>query len=288
MNPPDASVHVVPSITSPERLGQRDCTLSDGRTVAYAVAGDPDGPPVLVHHGTPGCRLFASLLADAACDVGVRLLVPDRPGYGRSSPPPTDWTWRDWRRDCDELLAAESVDSAASLGFSGGGPFAIATAASDRTTRVGLVSALVPPFEGGLATLARLPFALRLLFGLTDVVAQFGRPGLVVGQYTDRDVTASVAAAVAAEFHEALAQDARAPARENRLFAARRLDSRPAVPLRAWHGTRDENTPLAPLQTFVRAAAGTVTTHDADHLGTLLDCRREALSWLAAGGRDAP
>jgi pimeloyl-ACP methyl ester carboxylesterase len=278
----------VPSHTSTERLGQRDCTLSDGRTVAYAVAGDPDGPVVLVHHGTPGCRLFASLLADAARDVGVRLVVPDRPGYGRSSPPPTEWTWADWRYDCEELLAAESVDSAATLGFSGGGPFALATAESDRTTRVGLVSAVVPPFEGSLATLARLPFALRLVFGLTDAVARLGRPNLVVEQYTDRDVTASVAAAVAAEFHEALDQDARAPARENRLFATRRLDSWPSIPLRAWHGSRDDNTPLDPLRAAVRAADGTVTTRDTDHLGTLLDCRREALSWLAADGRETP
>ena len=182
MGCPDASVHVVPSTIPTERLGQRDCVLSDGRTVAYAVAGDSDGVPILVHHGTPGCRLFASLLTDAARDVGARLIVPDRPGYGRSSPPPTDWTWTDWRRDCDELLAAESVDSAATLGFSGGGPFALATAASERTTRVGLVSAVVPPLDGRLATLARLPFAIRLLFRLTDVAAQFGRAALVAEQ----------------------------------------------------------------------------------------------------------
>ena len=288
MGCPDASVHVVPSTIPTERLGQRDCVLSDGRTVAYAVAGDSDGVPILVHHGTPGCRLFASLLTDAARDVGARLIVPDRPGYGRSSPPPTDWTWTDWRRDCDELLAAESVDSAATLGFSGGGPFALATAASERTTRVGLVSAVVPPLDGRLATLARLPFAIRLLFRLTDVAAQFGRAALVAEQYTDRDVDPAVAEAVAAEFHEALDQDARAPARENRLFATRRLDVRPSVPLRAWHGRRDGNTPLEPVRGVVRTSDGTVTTSDADHLGTLLDCRRKALSWLVAGVRQTP
>jgi hypothetical protein len=30
-------------------------TASDGRVVAFAVWGDPDGFPVLALHGTPGC-----------------------------------------------------------------------------------------------------------------------------------------------------------------------------------------------------------------------------------------
>lgn len=258
-----------------------DCSLPDGRTLAYATAGDPDGTPVLVHHGTPGSRLFAALLDTAAAEVGVRLVVPDRPGYGRSSPPPDGWTWTDWRADCEALLAAESIDRAASLGFSGGGPFALATAAGDRTTRVGLVSALVPPLEGDLATLARIPYAIRLVFRLTGVAERVIGPDVVLDQYTDRDVTDEVAAAVAVDFHEALAQGARAPARENRLFTTTDFDvSPPAVPVRAWHGIRDENTPLNPLRTFVRKADGRVLTRDADHLGTLLDARRDALAWL--------
>ena len=262
----------------------RDVTLSDGRTLAYALAGDPDGVPVVVHHGTPGSRLFAALLSDAARDVGARLLVPDRPGYGLSSPPPAGWTWVDWRADCAALLEAESIDRVARLGFSGGGPFALALAGDDWTARVGLVSAVVPPFAGGLATLARVPVVFRVLFRLFDVVSRVGGPETVVERYTDRDVDDAVAGAVAADFHEALRQGARAPARENRLFATRALDSTdPSVPVRAWHGTGDTNAPFDPVRTFVDSVDGTVTTRDADHLGTLLDYRRDALSWLAAG-----
>lgn len=262
-----------------------DCSLPDGRTLTYATAGDPDGAPVLVHHGTPGSRLFAALLDDPAADVGVRLVVPDRPGYGRSSPPPDGWAWTDWRADCEALLSVESIDRTAVLGFSGGGPFALALGDSDRTTRVGLVSALVPPLEGGLASLARIPYAIRLVFRLTDVAARVIGPDVVLDQYTDRDVTDEVAEAVAADFHEALRRSARAPARENRLFTTADFDvSPPSVPVRAWHGTRDENTPLSPLRTFVRAADGRVVTRDADHLGTLLDARRDALAWLADAG----
>ncbi|MFB6161403.1 MAG: alpha/beta fold hydrolase, partial [Haloferacaceae archaeon] len=132
-------------------LTTRTCSLPDGRTLAYAVAGDPDGAPVVAHHGTPGSRLFAALLAAAARETGVRLVVPDRPGYGRSDPPPDGWSWADWPAAFEALAAAESLDRVAALGFSGGGPFALAAGTRDRTTRVALVSALAPPTAGGLA-----------------------------------------------------------------------------------------------------------------------------------------
>lgn len=280
MPPVDGRRHVVPSTSPHASLTTETHRLPDDRTLAYAVAGDPTGVPVLVHHGTPGSRLFAALLADTAHAVGARLVVPDRPGYGQSSPPPTSWDWADWRADCTALLDAESLDTVSTLGFSGGGPFALAAARSDRVTRVGLVGTVVPPFEGGLATLARVPFALRVVFGVSAVLAAVAGPSLVVGQYTDRDVTDGVAEAVGVEFDEALRQGARAPARENRLFATNRVASLPDVSLRAWHGTRDENAPLEPVAEAVRAVDGTLRTLPADHLGTLLDCRVDALQWL--------
>ena len=273
----------MPSPSDAETPPTHAHALPDGRTLAYVVAGDPDGASVVAHHGTPGSRLFAGLLADAARDVGVRLLVPDRPGYGRSDAPPDGWTWRDWRADLDSLLADESVEEAGALGFSGGGPFALA-AASDRVARVGLVGAVVPPSEGGLASLARAPFALRALFRVSDLFVRAAGPWVVVRQYTDRDVPDPVAGHVAADFREALRPGARAPVRESRLFASETVRPVPSeVSLRAWHGVRDGNAPLAPVRAFVRDAGGEVTTLDADHLGTLLDCRRDAFSWLAAG-----
>lgn len=272
------------STTSGASVTTEECTLSDGRQLAYAVAGEPNGTPVIAHHGTPGSRLFAALFADAARDVGARLVVPDRPGYGYSTPPPDRWGWTNWRVDFEALLDAESIDEAAVLGFSGGGPFATAAASADRTTRVGLISALTPPAEGLLATLGRVPPTLRVLFRLTDVLARTAGPEIVVSQYTDREVTDAVAKAVGADFHEALRQGAGAPARESRWAATRTLDSRVNAPVKAWHGTGDENTPLDPLRTIVSEADGEVTVRDGDHLGTLLDHRRDALKWLAESG----
>ncbi|MFB6161386.1 MAG: alpha/beta hydrolase, partial [Haloferacaceae archaeon] len=75
---------------------------------------------------------------------------------------------------------------------------------------------------------------------------------------------------------------ARAAAREFRAAATADDPPRPAAPVRAWHGTRDGNTRLEPLRAFVRSAGGEVVTRETDHLGTLLDCRRDALAWLAS------
>ncbi|MFC6736107.1 alpha/beta fold hydrolase, partial [Halolamina salina] len=62
------------------------CSTAENRQLAYAEYGDPDGVPVLFLHGTPGSRRLGELFADDAEERGVRLLAPDRPGYGRSEP----------------------------------------------------------------------------------------------------------------------------------------------------------------------------------------------------------
>ena len=276
----------MPSTTDPrESLATHTCSLPDGRTLAYAACGAPDGVPVVAHHGTPGSRLFAALFDEAAAAADVRLFVPDRPGAGRSSPPPSDWTWRDWGADLTALREAASIDRAAVLGFSGGGPFAVAAAERDWVTRLGLVSTVVPPADNGLATLSRIPYAIPVLFRVSAAVARVVGPDAVVGQYTDRDVPEPTAAAGAADFHEALRQGPGVVARETRAFGDRSLDpDLPDCPVRAWHGTRDENTPIGPAREFVEAAGGRLVTSETDHLGTLLDRRRDALAWL--GGEE--
>ncbi|WP_338739032.1 alpha/beta hydrolase [Haloplanus salilacus] len=259
-------------------------TLTDGRTLAYTCSGASDGTPVVVHHGTPGSRLFAGPLSDVAATEGVRLITPDRPGYGRSSTPPSDWTWWDWQSDLTELLDSMSIDRAALLGFSGGGPFAIAAATSEWASRLGLVSTVIPPAETGLATLSKVPFAVRLLFWVSSVIATVAGPETVVQQYTDRTVSATIAQAVAEDFDEALRQDTRAVARECRAFAANTLDSkRVSIPVHAWHGTEDANTPLAPVQAFMNSTGGPLEITEADHLGTLLDHREDTFRWLDSG-----
>jgi pimeloyl-ACP methyl ester carboxylesterase len=256
--------------------------LSDGRSLAYTSSGDPDGFPVLAHHGTLGSRLFAALFSDVAADEGVRLIVPDRPGYGRSATPPSGWTWEDWQNDLAELLNSESIDQASVMGFSGGGPFAVAAANCEWARRLGVVSTVIPPSDAGIVRLAKIPFAVRVLFRLSNIFASVAGPEAVVKQYTDRSVPEAVSQAIGNDFHEALSQGAKAIQRENRLFATNSLSWRQlSIPIQAWHGTKDKNTPLSPVEAFVENTGGTLITSQTDHLGTLLDSKRDVLNWLS-------
>ena len=65
----------------------RECLtvrLRDGRTVAYAQYGAPDGVVIVNAHGGLACRLDVAAADDAARAAGVRLISPDRPGIGGS------------------------------------------------------------------------------------------------------------------------------------------------------------------------------------------------------------
>src|ERR687885_582984 len=81
-------------------------TLPDGRTLAWAEHGDPEGAVVLGCHGSPSSRLERHV--DDVADYrrwGVRLVVPDRPGFGRSDPQPGRRVV-DWPADVAGVLGA--------------------------------------------------------------------------------------------------------------------------------------------------------------------------------------
>src|SRR5581483_1597285 len=77
---------------------------------------------------------------DLAAEAGVRLVSFDRPGYGRSTP--TSFSLSSIARDAVAVADALGIERFATLGQSGGGPFALATAtvAPDRVARVGVAS----------------------------------------------------------------------------------------------------------------------------------------------------
>ena len=62
--------------------------LKDGRILSYAEYGDPQGLPMIGFHGMPGSRLFMKAFGNTAQAAGVRLIAPERPGYGYSSSDP--------------------------------------------------------------------------------------------------------------------------------------------------------------------------------------------------------
>lgn len=96
-------------------------------------------------HGTPGGRLQAQILDQAARDAGVRLIAADRPGMGGSDPV-QGLTFLRYAEDVRQLLDHLALPRVAIAAISGGGGFALACARQlpDRVSQLVLVSAAVP------------------------------------------------------------------------------------------------------------------------------------------------
>jgi pimeloyl-ACP methyl ester carboxylesterase/1-acyl-sn-glycerol-3-phosphate acyltransferase len=103
-------------------------TLRDGRTLAYMDRGPRTGTPILYFHGFQGSRLERVPGIDAALTrLNIRLIAPDRPGIGLSTPlhARTIVGWaNDVRQLVDQLLGPDQPFSL--LGFSAGGTYALA------------------------------------------------------------------------------------------------------------------------------------------------------------------
>lgn len=125
--------------------------LSDKRRLAYAEYGDPSGVPVFLFHGLPGSRLVWGLLPDNPFPPGLRIVAPDRPGYGRSDPNPRR-NLLDWANDVTQLADALAINTFTVVGVSGGGPGALACAwkLPDRLAAVGIVACPAPTDAPGV------------------------------------------------------------------------------------------------------------------------------------------
>ncbi|ELZ42447.1 alpha/beta hydrolase fold protein [Halorubrum saccharovorum DSM 1137] len=258
------------------------------RRIAYAEYGVETGSPVVFLHGTPGSRRLAELFEPAARDSGVRLLAPDRPGYGRSDPWPGR-SIRDGEPIVRAVLDHAGIDAARLVAFSGGAPYAFAAAAGmpARVNRVDAVAGATPPeyvheppavqrVLSGVGSTA--PPVLAALLRAQRWVAARRDPSFVVAQYTTGDPTAAVsdraAEVVRGDFLEALARHRSGAVAEFRQTAAEwdvdfgDIDA----PVRLWHGDDDENVPIAAVRRFEAAlpTARLEVLDGADHLGTLL------------------
>lgn len=140
--------------------------LPDGRRLGYAEYGAPDGMPVLYFHGAPGSR--RSIFADmdrAAAQRGLRLIAPERPGYGLSDPA-NRRTVKDWTADMRVLTRALGIDRFRLIGFSMGSVYALACAQAipARVERVAVVGGLAPLSVAGVD--ADRPESLRAFWDL--------------------------------------------------------------------------------------------------------------------------
>jgi pimeloyl-ACP methyl ester carboxylesterase len=121
--------------------------LPDGRHLDVLLAGPADGTPLVFHYGTPSGAVPYAPMVDAAARHGLRTVVYSRPGYAGSSPQP-DRTVADAAADTAAVLDALGAGSFVTVGWSGGGPHALACAAllPDRCAAAASLAG-VAPFE---------------------------------------------------------------------------------------------------------------------------------------------
>src|SRR5690349_3697800 len=101
--------------------------LADGRSLEYIVTGSGDGMPLVLHHGTPSAAVVFGPWHESAAKHGLRMVMYSRPGYAGSSPRPGR-TVADAAADVAALLDALGAERFLTMGWSGGGPHALACA----------------------------------------------------------------------------------------------------------------------------------------------------------------
>jgi pimeloyl-ACP methyl ester carboxylesterase len=137
----DAAAMAVPTL---------ELRLTDGRSLDVFLDGPRDGTPLLFHIGTPGAGLPFAPFVEALAERGLRYVSFSRPGYGSS-------TRREGREvvdvveDAGAVLDSIGADRVYVLGWSGGGPHALACAARmpARVIAAATIGSVAPyPAEG--------------------------------------------------------------------------------------------------------------------------------------------
>ena len=198
-----------PATRRPVR-GDHTLTVPGGRTLSYAVYGDPTGPPVLNCHGGLVSGHDVSPADETARDLGLCVISPDRPGINGTDRLP-GYGLLPWvRADVVPLLDHLGVGPIGVMGWSEGGQYALAATfeLAERVTACAVIAGC-PPLDDR-ATLAqsnrldrvlailsrRAPVALRIMAAGTRVLAR--RAPRVLLRAALRGQTPAEAAAVRA------------------------------------------------------------------------------------------
>jgi pimeloyl-ACP methyl ester carboxylesterase len=280
--------------------------MRDGRRLAFEEWGDPDGTPVVLLHGTPGCRLGVVPHELMAARPGVRFIAYDRPGYGESDRGPGRRVSQA-ARDVAALADALGLERFAVLGRSGGAPHALACAAllPTRVRRVAAMASLAPPVAEGLTWFEgmALSYVEDFTRALTDPVDYADR--LAARAATVRADPAQLLASVRDGLTDSDRRIISAPAASDMLLRDYRealrtsaygwLDDNLALlshwgfdparitrPVLLWHGAQDTFSPLGHFEWLARhiPRARPVLDPKAGHFSAL-ESLPAVLDWLS-------
>ena len=134
---------------------RRSITLPDGRKADMLIAGPSDGLPLVLHEGTPVGLVLYPPTVRAAQVRGLRVILAARPGYEGSTPHPGRRVV-DVAGDTAAILDELGADTFVTMGWSGGGPHALACAAalSGRCLAAASIAGVAPYQAEGLDWLA--------------------------------------------------------------------------------------------------------------------------------------
>jgi pimeloyl-ACP methyl ester carboxylesterase len=128
----------------PERL---NISTDDGRMLECLVSGPEDGAVLVFHAGTSNGLVPLPSGLDPS-RIGVRTVLYARPGYGRSTPQPGRRV-ADAATDTATILDALGIERFLNVGWSGGGPHALACNAllADRCQATAVIAGPAPYTE---------------------------------------------------------------------------------------------------------------------------------------------
>jgi pimeloyl-ACP methyl ester carboxylesterase len=243
-------------------------TLSDGRTLEALSIGPDEAPAVVFHFGTPQGIVDLPPLSAAVRANGMRLVTWSRPGYGHSTPKPGR-SVADVAADATEVLDALGVERFVNIGWSGGGPHALACSAllGERCRATASIASVAPWDAEGLDVMAGMGEENIQEFGLAEKGEAELTPWLeavaaVMEGVAGADVAASLGdlippvdeAALTGEFADAMACSLRRAVihgatgwRDDDLAFVKPwgFDLAATGPVAVWQGDQDRMVPFA-------------------------------------------
>ena len=140
----------------------RQAQLQDGRRLGFAEYGDPDGAPLFLFHDLWGNHSLRHPDDSILTRLGIRLIGVDRPGFGMSTRKPGRGIM-DVVDDVMLLSKALKLERFAVLGYSAGGPYALACAYRfPQIVKHCAVVSCLPPLDHEQGFRALHPFYGRL------------------------------------------------------------------------------------------------------------------------------